>query len=81
MLCSRGNYLNCLKIQHNQYNVIGLQNINPFCSIYVHISTDLCLVTTSYVTLLWFEFGQPSAIELKTSATSPIQHEYFSQLC
>jgi len=64
-------YLNSLKVQHNKYNVIGLHNINPFCSIYVLSSTDIRIVTTNYVAFQWFEVGQPSAIELKTSASSP----------
>jgi len=54
-----------LKIQHNMCNVFGLQNINPLSSIYVHVSTALGLVITNDVAFLWFEFGQPSAIELK----------------
>jgi hypothetical protein len=51
--------------------VIGLQNVNPFCSIYVHISTALGLVTTNCVAFPWLKVGQPSVLELKTSASRP----------
>jgi len=51
--------------------VIVLQNINQFYSIFVDIITTLELVTTKYVALFWFEFGQPSSIDLKFLLRAP----------